>query len=113
MDWVVRSSDIFMDDMLLVAMVDSCRDTWSSDEVRSLAISLHALSEMNHVDKSEGTEPGTVLLPVFNACNGYLCEDQNGIPIGKVRIRSRYSYNKSQEPAVLDTAVESISMDDI
>ena len=47
-----------------------------------------------------------------NTCTGYLCEEPNGFPVGKVKIRSRYSYNKSQAPAALDT-VETISMDDI
>ena len=74
---------------------------------------------MNHVDKSEVTEPpiptmdSPTALPTESTFNtGYLCEEPNGFPVGKVKIRSRYSYNKSQEPAALDT-VESISMDDI
>ena len=129
--------DVFMDDNAVSpTLVDNCLDTWSSDEARSLAISLHALSEMNHVDKSEVTEPpipnhqdeiqqpdlpesptmdSPTALPTestFNTCTGYLCEEPSGFPVGKVKIRSRYSYNKSQEPAALDT-VESISMDDI
>jgi len=100
------------------SFVDSCLATWSSDEARSLAISLREVSEMNN-DRLEGTEPPIPNhlpeSPTMDSPTALPTESTNvlnGFPVGKVKIRSRYSYNKSQEPAALDT-VESISMDDI
>jgi len=114
--------DVFMDDSAVSpSLVDSCLATWSSDEARSLAISLYALSEMNN-DRSEGTEPpipnhqeqkpDLPESPTMDSPTALPTESTYWFPVGKVKIRSRYSYNKSQEPAALDT-VESISMDDI
>ena len=112
--------DVFMDDNAVSpTLVDSCLNTWSSEEAKLLSASLRALSEMNHVDKLKVTEPlipnhqkefqqpdlpesptmdSPTALPTestFNTCTGYLCEEPNGFPVGKVKIRSRYSYNKS------------------